>query len=270
METAGEILETKTGRSDVGVYTYMSPKETWNVTSHVIVTPGETLTIDSQLSSFHGKELHEFVKSHGKEKNELIVTHAHPDHFGGLGEMEDITAYAFPEVSDTIDREGKTLLRRASSYMPTVEVADDVPTPTNVLVDEGEFHIGNLKAVVVKTERAEAESQTVIAFPELKIMVIQDLVYPGHTFLRKDLNEWIRTLELLTISPYYDTYLIGHGKPVTYSYVKEYIGYLRHVRELLGKHNNYDDFKRSLITKYPDYQMEGVLDMNEEALYPNN
>ena len=267
----GEILETDTGLPGVGVYTYLSPEDTWSVTSHVISTPTKTLTVDTQLSPKYAKEVLDFVKSLGKESNEVVITHAHPDHFSGLAQMEGLNSYAFPEVVDEINKEGDKLVKSTHEFLEEQHRPTKSVTPNKVLIDEGQFMIGGLECTILKVHGGEADVQTVIAIPSAKIMIIQDLVYAGHTFInRKNIDSWIRNLELLTLSPYYDTFLIGHGGPVTYAYVKEYIGYLRYARELLNSKPTFEEFKEAITKKYPDYGMEGVLDMAKEDMYPSS
>ena len=268
MSDEGELFETSVDSNKAQVYTYVSPEKTWRVASHVIVTPNETLTIDAQLSPIHAKALKEFVLSKGKSKNELIVTHSHPDHFGGLEEMETITSYAFPEVVESIDIEGQGKLNKTRSYVSPEHVASRAVSPDKVLVKEGSFYMDDLEGRIIKIRDAEADVQTIIAFPDLRVIVIQDLVYAGHTFLRRDLSNWIRTLELLTISPYYKVYLIGHGGPVTYEYVRMYVQYLKDAKKLLEEKETYREFKEALVAKYPDFKMEGVLDFVGRDLYP--
>src|SRR4051812_20569536 len=79
------------------------------VNAYVIESPSEVVVVDATLAVPDGRALGERVRTLGKPLAGVVITHAHPDHYGGLVELlrvcGDVPAFATEAVIAAIRRD---------------------------------------------------------------------------------------------------------------------------------------------------------------------
>ena len=79
------------------------------VNAYLVELPDEVIVIDSTLGLSDGRALRARVDATGKPLGAVIVTHAHPDHYGGLTALvdglEQVPIFAVQGVIDAIRRD---------------------------------------------------------------------------------------------------------------------------------------------------------------------
>src|SRR5919204_6345797 len=88
-----EFRTMATARSTkLALQTFAARPEAFAVTSTLVTGATDAVLIDAQFSLAEARRLVESIQRSGKRLTTVYVTHAHPDHYFGLGEG----LHAFP------------------------------------------------------------------------------------------------------------------------------------------------------------------------------
>ena len=153
-------------KAGVAFHTYVSPAQAVNVTAHVIEMGDQLLVVDSTFLPPTAMEFAGLIASTGKPVHTAYVSHEHPDHWGGVSTLSDVSYVTLPEI-----REG---LRAEATN-------GENPEPTSLLngadLALGMREIGGVPVDFRAYDNAEAPKMIVAVLPEQKVAVVQDLVY---------------------------------------------------------------------------------------------
>jgi cyclase len=162
-----------------GVYAYIQPDGSWNVSNAGIVTaPDTTIVIDTLASEPRNRLLLDQIKAvqHGPVQI-LVNTHAHPDHVNGNGLLNPPTI---------LGRSGgrKTLLNPAPR--PTEPLirfepfGHTDPRPPNITIeDPATIWAGDRKLRLIPMPAAHTAADLVVWLPDERILFAGDLVMYG-------------------------------------------------------------------------------------------
>src|SRR5262245_39474391 len=78
------------------------------VNAYLVESPRGLIAVDGLLTVSGGREMRQAVEEMGKPLLAVLVTHAHPDHYGGIGDLaagDDIPILAPQGVIDVIMRD---------------------------------------------------------------------------------------------------------------------------------------------------------------------
>src|SRR3954451_21036777 len=87
------------------------------VNAYVLLSSDGTVVVDATLTVSDGRALRAYVDSLDAPLHGVVLTHAHPDHYGGLGELVrdlDVPVFAVRGVAEAIVRDDpvkETILR---------------------------------------------------------------------------------------------------------------------------------------------------------------
>jgi glyoxylase-like metal-dependent hydrolase (beta-lactamase superfamily II) len=250
--TAGTVHSFR--KNGVTFHTYVSPAEAVHVTAHVVELGDQLLVVDATMIPPTAAELSQLIQSTGKMVHTAYVSHEHPDHWGGVSNVEGVS---FKTLADI--REG--LRAEATS--------GDFPEPTSLLQGEdlalGMTEIGGVPVEFRSFDNAEAPQTIVAVLPEQKTAIVQDLVYNGVYFAPGvDRGNWIATLETLRDDEAFDTLLVGHGLPTTRGELDTAIGYVKALDEAWAAAKTPEDVMAAMKTAYPGYSGDFLLSLVAE------
>ncbi|MEM9582431.1 MAG: MBL fold metallo-hydrolase [Pseudomonadota bacterium] len=248
---AGTVMSF--AKAGVQFHTYISPAQAVNVTAHVIELGDQLLVVDATYLPPTAMELAELIASTGKPVHTAYVSHEHPDHWGGVSTLAELSFVTLPEI-----REG---LRAEATN-------GENPEPTSLLngtdLALGETSIGGVPVEFRAYDNAEAPKTIVTVLPEQKVAVVQDLVYNGVYFAPGvDRKNWIATLESFRDDPSFDTLLVGHGVPTTRGELDVAIAYLKTFDAAWDAGGSPDAVKAAMAEAYPSYDGAFLLGLIE-------
>lgn len=256
---------------NVKVHTYMSPTAMFANTSHIIELKNELIIVDGQFFAPYALELKKFTDSIGKPVTRFYISHDHPDHFIGFGDaFPDVKVYALAETKTSIEQTGQGVLeQRQAQFGPMIATKLNKPS---VIQQPGEETIGDVKFIFEKSLNNESTVSLVIKLPELGVYIAQDIVYNKiHLFIEGDTKGWETALNKIIKEKTYKIILAGHGKEGGEKLLKENLTYVAFVNETITKSKNKEEFKATIIKKYPEYGGEQLVDIYlNYYLKPNN
>ena len=249
---AGTVHSFATG--GVTFHTYVSPPQAVNVTSHVIELGDQLLVVDATMLPPTAAEVGALIASTGKPVHTAYVSHEHPDHWGGVSTLGDLSFQTLPEI-----REG---LRAEAT-------AGNFPEPASLLNGSdlalGTTEIGGVPVEFWAYDNAEAPKTIVAVLPEQRVAVVQDLVYNGVYFAPGvDRKNWISILESLRDDASFDTLLVGHGLPTTRGELDTAISYVKALDAAWDAAATPDDVVAAMKAAYPAYDGEFLLSLTAE------
>lgn len=250
----------------VPIHTFMAPEDGWLVTSHIIELPSQLFVVDAQYTLPFAREVTHYAAGLGKPLRRLYVTHYHPDHLLGATAF-NAPLFTLTSVASQVEAAGDRVAREEHE-----KLGDDIPLVArrpDVLVSEGEEIIDGVRIEHRRLCGAETEDALVIALPETKTVIVQDLVYNrSHLFLgERRFDGWRAALRDYRTLPY-NRVLPGHGLPGDKALYDEMVDYLDLAEDTLATSTTAPQFRQRMISRYPDYGCLKVLDHQLRFLFP--
>jgi glyoxylase-like metal-dependent hydrolase (beta-lactamase superfamily II) len=267
-------------RGTAKIHTYAFSPTSW--TTHIVETNEGLVVIDAQMMIPDAREAVAYARSLNKPIRRLIISHGHPDHWLGLGEWGDLPTASIAEVRDFINGEkGASLYRGFKEGIPPYralgpQLSDKRGTIANELRDSEK--IVGLDFVFEKVLDGEADVQLLVKLPELKTLIVQDLIYNNtHHFIGQNraaaealptFDGWIdamrrvksenRSAELL---------LVGHGAPTGPAAIDETIAYLVKAKEMFQKAKDGAELKQLMEAAFPGLDGIRYIDISSGYMY---
>ncbi|MBT8227809.1 MAG: MBL fold metallo-hydrolase [Dactylosporangium sp.] len=260
--SAGVVFD----RDGLRIHTFTAPEAFLANSTHIIETANALVVVDGQFVVPYARAFRAYADGLGKPIERVFLSHAHVDHFFGLGAaFADVPIHAPAQTIATLDREGESLrVERAQQYGPLVP--DRIVMPQHAVIP-GVETIDGLKYELAVVAGAECGAQLVITLPDIAVTVAQDLIYSGaHVYVTRDTQNWISTLGLLAESAS-TLFLAGHGPVADTAEVRRTIDYLTFAQQTLATAADPQAFKAALLAAYPERTGAVILDICVPRLY---
>jgi glyoxylase-like metal-dependent hydrolase (beta-lactamase superfamily II) len=180
----------------------------------------DALLVDTFLTIEHSNELAGWIAATGKNLTTIYITHAHGDHFFGLGILLDrfpnAKALATPEVSKAMLSE--IAPERLESFWKSRfphQIPDHIVRAQPL--DTTEIHLERHELVVVELGHTDTDNSTCLYVPSVRLVVAGDAVYNGiHPYQaetnKRNRPEWIAALDRIdALNP--RAVIAGHKVP---------------------------------------------------------
>jgi glyoxylase-like metal-dependent hydrolase (beta-lactamase superfamily II) len=190
------------------------------VNAYLVETESGVVVVDGLLTVSRAKEMRAALDRLGKPLEAALVTHSHPDHYAGLGEVvagHDVPIIAPQGVIDTIERDDATK-DQIVGPMFGGEWPHERVFPNTPIRDGESVAFGGVEFTVIDLGPSESPHDSPwILGADAKTVFLGDQIYDHkHCYLADGFYvEWLANLERLRVLfPEDAVFYIGHGEPV--------------------------------------------------------
>jgi glyoxylase-like metal-dependent hydrolase (beta-lactamase superfamily II) len=235
----------------------------------------EALLIDAAFTLADAHRIVAAVLDSGKKLTTVYVTHAHPDHYFGLGVIKQ----AFPEAKlvalpETVADINKTSKAKVDQWKPmygaNLTDAPVVPEPLkgNTLTLEGET------LNITGNVQGDDPRNSYVWIPQLKAVVAGDIIYNGVHVWTAETNAaarkaWLGTLDkIAALKP--EIVVAGHKAPDAKddaSAIEFTRAYLKAFDEAVKGSKTAADAQAKIKAKYADLPLDVIAKLGTEAQY---
>lgn len=191
------------------------------VNAYLVETDEGVVAVDGTLTVSEGRALRALRASLGKPLLAVLVTHAHPDHYGGIVELvgeDDVPVIATRGV-DAVIRRDDALKEEILRPMFGDEWSRERRFPDRTVADGERLELGGATFTVLDLGPGESPHDSIwLLGDDRRTVFLGDQVYDGkHAYLADGFyDEWLGHLDRLQQElPADATLYIGHGGPVT-------------------------------------------------------
>ena len=203
------------------VHRHTTGQEGALVNAYLVETGEGVVAVDGTLTVSDGRALRRQLEELGKPLLAVLVTHAHPDHYGGIVELvagDDVPVVATSGV-DSVIRRDDAVKEEILRPMFGEEWPRERMFPSRTVADGETLELGGASFTVLDLGPGESPHDSIwLLGDERQTVFLGDQVYDGkHAYLADGfLEEWLGHLERLQQElPTEATLLVGHGGPVT-------------------------------------------------------
>ena len=190
------------------------------VNAYLVETASGVVAVDGLLQVSAAKEMRAGIDRLGKPLLAAVLTHSHPDHYAGLGQIvagDDVPIYAPQGVIDTITADD-ALEDQIVGPMFGEEWPADRVFPDTAIGDGESVTFDDVTLTVIDLGPSESPHDSPwILGDEAKTVFLGDQIYDHkHCYLADGFYvEWLRNIEKLRARfPDDAVFHIGHGGPV--------------------------------------------------------
>jgi glyoxylase-like metal-dependent hydrolase (beta-lactamase superfamily II) len=266
-----EIRVNEHGRNSLATKVFFSDEKGFEVASLIVTGKTDAVLIDAQWTLSNAHRVVAEIQETGKHLKTIYITHAHPDHYFGLGPVVEAfpqaRVIALPEVARTINRQffGKI------EYWENVIGTANVPRKEVKIepLAQDYFELEGQRIEIISRIMGDLKYNTVVWVPAIKTLYGSDVLFnQAHPFTcevtAEERRQWandIVRLEALGA----EVVIPGHQKPgmpfdlSSFSFTKDY---LAATDEELAKTQDVAGFYYAMVKRFPEANLFISNEMN--------
>jgi glyoxylase-like metal-dependent hydrolase (beta-lactamase superfamily II) len=256
-----EVRIIKHGKNDLTTKVFFSDESGFAVASVILLGKTDAALIDGQWSLSNGHRVAAEILETGKHLKTIYITHAHPDHYFGLGPVveafPEAKIIALPSVAQTINKQ----------MFGKIDHWRDIIGPTNVPtkainiepMTHNYFELEGKRIEILPEIMGDLKYNTVVWIPSIKTLYGSDVLFnQAHPFTcevtAEERRQWIKDIERLEKMGA-EVVIPGHQKPgmpfdnSSFSFTREY---LIATEEELAKTKDTGTFFLNMALRFPE------------------
>ena len=256
-----EIRYVSNGKHLPGVKVFFSDESGFEVASVIVIGKEEAVLIDAQWTLSNAHRVVAEILETGKRLTHIYVTHAHPDHYFGLGPIAaafpQAKVIALPSVAKTINNQ---FFGKIEHWEQTIGVMNvpRVKVPIEPMKNNW-FELEGHRIEILPEIMGDLRYNTVVWIPDIKTLYGSDVLFnQAHPFTcevtAEERAQWIKDIERLQKMGA-TTVIPGHqkpGMPFDESSMDFTIDYLKKTEEALASTRSEGDFYYYMVKCFPD------------------
>ena len=269
-----EVRVNKHGLNSLATKVFFSDESGFEVASVIVTGKKDAALIDAQWTLSNAHRVAAEILETGKQLKTIYVTHAHPDHYFGLGPVAEAfpkaRVIALPSVAQTIN---KQFFGKIEHWEKTIGITNTPRKAVNIEpLTENYFELEGHRIEIIAEIMGDLKYNTVIWIPSIKTLYGSDVLFnQAHPFTcevtAEERRQWIRDIERLEAMGA-EVVIPGHQKPgmpfdsSSFSFTKEY---LVATEEELAKTKDVAGFYYAMVKRYPDANLFISNEMNAQV-----
>ncbi|MBN1692153.1 MAG: MBL fold metallo-hydrolase [Dehalococcoidales bacterium] len=256
-----EVRINEHGKNELTTKVFFSDESGFAVASVILLGKTDAALIDGQWSLSNGHRVAAEILETGKHLKTIYITHAHPDHYFGLGPVveafPEAKIIALPSVAQTINKQ----------MFGKIDHWRDIIGPTNVPtkainiepMTHNYFELEGKRIEILPEIMGDLKYNTVVWIPSIKTLYGSDVLFnQAHPFTcevtAEERKQWIKDIERLEKMGA-EVVIPGHQKPgmpfdsSSFSFTREY---LIATEEELAKTNDTGTFFLNMALRFPE------------------
>jgi glyoxylase-like metal-dependent hydrolase (beta-lactamase superfamily II) len=269
-----EIRTDTHGPDSLATKVFFSDEKGFEVASVIVMGKTDAVLIDAQWTLSNAHRVVAEIQETGKNLKTIYVTHAHPDHYFGLGPVADAfpraRVLALPAVARTINHQFFGKIEHWEEVIGKTNVprkAVNIEPLTGDYIDlEGQ------RIEIIREVMGDLKYNTVVWIPSIKTFYGSDVLFnQAHPFTcevtAEERQQWIQELDRFAKMGA-EVVIPGHQKPgmpfndSSFSFTRDY---LVATEEELAKTNDVAGFYYAMVTRFPDANLFISNEMNSQV-----
>ncbi|OGO01939.1 MAG: hypothetical protein A2Y90_00125 [Chloroflexi bacterium RBG_13_52_12] len=266
-----EVRINQHGQNSLATKVFFSDESGFEVASVILTGKTDAALIDTQWTLSNAHRLVAEILETGKNLKTVYVTHAHPDHYFGLGPIAEAfpkaRVIALPSVARTIN---KQFFGKIEHWEKTIGVTNTPRKSVNIeSLSENYFELEGHRIEIIPEIMGDLKYNTVVWIPSIKTLYGSDVLFnQAHPFTcevtAEERLQWIRDIERLEKMGA-EVVIPGHQKPgmpfdsSSFSFTRDY---LVATDEELPKTKDVAGFYYAMVKRFPDANLFISNEMN--------
>ncbi|MCX6010901.1 MAG: MBL fold metallo-hydrolase [Chloroflexi bacterium] len=266
-----EIRLNTHGPNSLATKVFFSDESGFEVASVIVTGKTDAVLIDAQWTLSSAYRVIAEILETGKHLKTIYITHAHPDHYFGLGTIAEAfpkaRLIALPSVARTINSQ---FFGKIEHWEKVIGVIN-VPRKTAKIepLAGNYFELEGHRIEIFPEMMGDMKYNTVVWIPSIKTLYGSDVLFnQAHPFTcevtAEERKQWIQDVERLEKMDA-EVIIPGHQKPgmpfdsSSFSFTKDYIVA---TDEELAKTNDVAGFYYAMVKRFPDANLFISNEMN--------
>jgi glyoxylase-like metal-dependent hydrolase (beta-lactamase superfamily II) len=266
-----EVRINNHGTNSLATKVFFSDEKGFEVASVIVMGKTDAALIDAQWTLSNSHRVVAEILETGKRLKTIYVTHAHPDHYFGLGPIADAfpeaKVIALPEVARTIN---KQFFGKIEHWEKTIGVTNVPRKAVNIEpLTKNYFELEGQRIEIIPEVIGDLRFNSVVWIPSIKTLYGSDVLFnQAHPFTCEvtfeERQQWIKEIERFEKMGA-EVVIPGHQKPgmpfdnTSFTFTKDY---LVATEEELAKTKTEGDFYYAMVKRFPDANLFISNEMN--------
>jgi glyoxylase-like metal-dependent hydrolase (beta-lactamase superfamily II) len=269
-----EVRTNQHGPNSMTTKVFFSDESGFEVASVIVTGKTDAVLIDAQWTLSNAHRVVAEILETGKRLQTVYVTHAHPDHYFGLGPIAEAfpgaRVTALPSVAATIN---KQFFGKIEHWEQVIGVTNVPRKVVNIEPLTGNyFELEGQRIEIIPQIMGDLKYNTVVWIPSIKTLYGSDVLFnQAHPFTcevtAEERKMWIKDLERLEAMGA-GVVIPGHQKPgmpfdeTSFSFTRDY---LIATDEELARTNDVAGFYYAMVKRFPDANLFISNEMNSSV-----